>query len=102
MALFSATLPTQIQEMGAEMLNKYVFISVGLVGAANSDIKQEFHCVDKTQKLKICCKTVMDMPQKEKVLIYVSSKLFADTLGTMMNQEPYNIKSTALHGDRCQ
>ena len=66
MAMFSATMPVDIQKMASDMvgqlfylkkiifkikLNKYVFMSVGVVGAANSDIKQEFHILSRKEKL---------------------------------------------------
>ena len=35
-------------------------------------------------------------------MIFVDTKLFADSLGGLLNQPPFNIKSTALHGDRSQ
>ena len=38
----------------------------------------------------------------QKALIFVETKIFADTLGALINQEPYNIRCTTLHGDRIQ
>ena len=51
-AFFSATFPTEIQQLGADMLNNYVFMSVGMVGAANSDVQQTFYHLDKREKIE--------------------------------------------------
>ena len=40
--------------------------------------------------------------ENKKILIFVDTKVFADSLGGLLCQEPFNIKSTALHGDRSQ
>lgn len=41
--MFSATFPQPVQETAKMLLKEgYVFISVGIVGSANIDIKQEF------------------------------------------------------------
>ena len=48
---FSATFPVEIQEFGATLLNRYIFMSVGIVGAANSDIEQRFYILPKKEKL---------------------------------------------------
>ena len=40
--------------------------------------------------------------EKKKILIFVDTKVFADSLGGLLCQEPFNIRSTALHGDRSQ
>ena len=52
--MFSATFPEEIQQLAAEFLNDYVFLTVGRVGGTTSDIEQ---CVmqiseyDKREKL---------------------------------------------------
>jgi superfamily II DNA/RNA helicase len=38
----------------------------------------------------------------QQILIFVDTKVFADSLGGLLCQEPFNIVSTALHGDRSQ
>ena len=51
-----------------------------------------------------CANIVKDVVRGngQKALIFVETKIFADTLGTLLNQDPFNIKSTTLHGDRIQ
>ena len=48
--MFSATFPDDVQRMAADYLHNYVFITVGRVGDANTDITQEFHNVDQYGK----------------------------------------------------
>lgn len=50
-AFFSATFPEDIQQLGADLLKDYVFMAVGMVGSANSDVIQTFHYLDKNQKI---------------------------------------------------
>ena len=52
--MFSATFPTEVQEKAAEYLNDYVFLTIGRVGGANSDVTQSvIECgqFDKREKL---------------------------------------------------
>lgn len=49
--MFSATFPSEIQTLARSFLNEnYVFLSVGVVGGANKDVKQEVHQVSQSQK----------------------------------------------------
>jgi probable ATP-dependent RNA helicase DDX4 len=48
--LFSATFPEDIQRMAQDILNNYLFITVGKVGGANSDIEQRVLQVGQTEK----------------------------------------------------
>ena len=38
--MFSATFPEEIQKLACEMLNDYIFVTVGRIGSANIDIEQ--------------------------------------------------------------
>ena len=48
--MFSATFPEEIQQMARELLNDYIFITVGRVGGANTDIEQNVFQVDQFSK----------------------------------------------------
>ena len=48
--LFSATFPEDIQRMAQDILNNYLFITVGKVGGANSDIEQTIMQVQYDEK----------------------------------------------------
>lgn len=52
--MVSATLPDSIQKLAAFYLNtNYVFLVIGIVSSASKDIKQNFHLVNKFNKLKL-------------------------------------------------
>lgn len=38
--MFSATFPEEVQHLAIEFLDNYLFLAVGMVGAANSDVTQ--------------------------------------------------------------
>ena len=48
--MFSATFPNEIQRMAGEYLNNYLFLTVGVVGGANTDVSQHIFEVDRLQK----------------------------------------------------
>lgn len=48
--MFSATFPEEIQKLASEYLNDYLFLSVGVVGGANTDVSQHVFEVDRLQK----------------------------------------------------
>ena len=48
--MFSATFPEEIQRLARDLLNDYVFVTVGRVGGANTDINQTVVQVDQFNK----------------------------------------------------
>jgi probable ATP-dependent RNA helicase DDX4 len=48
--LFSATFPEDIQRLAGKFLHNYLFLAVGIVGGACSDVEQRFHLVTKSEK----------------------------------------------------
>ena len=48
--MFSATFPEEIQKLAADYLNDYLFLSVGVVGGANTDVSQHIFEVDRLEK----------------------------------------------------
>ena len=105
-AMFSATFPTQIQGLAREFLDNYLFLQVGIVGGACTDVRQTFHDVtsmnkmDKNEMLIDMLKDQMQKNKKEKTLIFVEQKKHADVLAMVLCQE--NIPATTIHGDRAQ
>ena len=52
--MFSATFPEEIQKLARDMLNDYIFVTVGRIGGANIDIEQrvlQVSAVDKRDQL---------------------------------------------------
>lgn len=48
--MFSATFPEQIQQLAAKFMHNYLFLTVGIVGGACSDVEQNFIQVTKFEK----------------------------------------------------
>lgn len=40
--MFSATFPESVQHLAADFLDNYLFLAIGIVGGANTDVKQTF------------------------------------------------------------
>ena len=71
--MFSATFPDDIQTAAQEFLNDYLFLTVGLVGGACSDVSQNFHEVEKFAKRDKLGDLMQDPERdpKERTLIFV-------------------------------
>merc|ERR1711915_328888 len=100
--MFSATFPDDIQQAAQEFLNDYLFLTVGLVGGACSDVEQTFYEVakfDKREKLEELMQDANRDP-KEITLVFVQTKRNADFLATYLSGE--GLPTTSIHGDRLQ
>lgn len=48
--MFSATFPEEIQKLAGKFLHDYIFVTVGIIGGACTDVEQIFYEVDKFKK----------------------------------------------------
>jgi len=102
--LFSATFPDQIQNLAQDFLRKdYLFIKVGILGGACSDVTQTILQVEaaeneKTQALENIVKEVEETSKR--TLVFVETKRKADFIACMLSQT--NIPTTSIHGGRLQ
>uniref|UniRef100_A0A3Q3RND3 RNA helicase n=1 Tax=Mastacembelus armatus TaxID=205130 RepID=A0A3Q3RND3_9TELE len=98
--MFSATYPENIQRMAADFLKPdYLFLAVGVVGGACTDVEQTFVKVTKFSKreqLLDFLKTI----GSERVMVFVETKRQADFIATSLCQE--KLPTTSIHGDREQ
>ncbi|TMW40331.1 hypothetical protein DOY81_014589 [Sarcophaga bullata] len=96
--MFSATFPAEIQRMAGEYLNEYIFISIGVVGGACSDVTQNIYEVKKFQKRA----KLMEILQEnaEGTIVFVETKRGADFLASLLSET--DIPTTSIHGDRLQ
>lgn len=53
--MFSATFPEEIQKLASDFLNDYLFVTIGRVGGANTDVSQNFFEVERLQKRDALC-----------------------------------------------
>jgi len=100
--MFSATFPQEVQRTARDFLGNYLYLVVGLVGGACTDVVQTFIQAgkfDKRDKL-VGILTNPARDPKERTLIFVKTKRNADFLATYLSDE--GLPTTSIHGDRLQ
>ena len=99
--MFSATFPEQVQSLAQEFLREdYLFLSVGIVGAANSDVEQTFVEVEYKSKRSKLMEILKANDSHDRTMIFVEKKKTADFIASYLSQN--NMMSTSIHGDRFQ
>ncbi|XP_043315842.1 probable ATP-dependent RNA helicase DDX4 isoform X6 [Cervus canadensis] len=98
--MFSATFPEEIQRLAGKFLkSNYLFVAVGQVGGACTDVQQTILQVgqySKREKLVGILQNIGD----ERTMVFVETKKKADFIATFLCQE--KISTTSIHGDREQ
>lgn len=98
---FSATFKEEAQQIAREfMKSNYIFITVGMVGAANQDVKQEFIQLERPQKKRELLKILKGLEPNEKVIVFTQTKATADIVSGYLTQ--MGVMCTSIHGDRHQ
>lgn len=99
--LFSATLPAEVQQVAKEfMKSRYLFVAVGIVGAAEANVKQIIEEVQGSGKMTRIKELLSELSGKSKVLVFVKTKKSADFLSAVLCQA--DLGATSIHGDRQQ
>lgn len=101
--MFSATFPPEIQKMAYEFMSNYLFLVVGVVGGACTDVTQTFFQVsqyEKREKLLEIVREISDAGGAIKTLVFVETKKTADFIASYMCQSEF--AATSIHGDRQQ
>ncbi|XP_058986055.1 ATP-dependent RNA helicase vasa isoform X1 [Musca domestica] len=96
--MFSATFPAEIQRMAGEYLNEYIFIAIGVVGGACSDVTQNVYEVKKYQKRAKLMELLQENPNG--TIVFVETKRGADFLASLLSETEF--PTTSIHGDRLQ
>lgn len=97
--MFSATFPEEIQIYAGEFLKNYVFLAVGIVGGACSDVEQNFVNVDKYMKRKKLIEILNESDPKG-TIVFVETQRNADFLASILSETVY--PTTSIHGGRKQ
>ncbi|CAG9563933.1 unnamed protein product [Danaus chrysippus] len=97
--MFSATFPEDIQHLAGRFLNNYLFVAVGVVGGASTDVEQIFHQVTKYEKQNTLKKLIEDNDGK-RILVFVETKRNADFIAAMLSEQ--QMLTSSIHGDRMQ
>ncbi|XP_058801150.1 ATP-dependent RNA helicase vasa-like [Phymastichus coffea] len=101
--MFSATFPSQIQQLAGKYLQNYVFVAVGIVGGACTDIQQNFIEVSKKEKrgkLKEILQIEKDNNTLKGIVVFVETKKNADFIAALLSENRF--PTTSIHGDRLQ
>ena len=61
--MFSATFPEEVQRLARDILNDYIFVTVGRVGGANVDIEQHVLNVDPMSKRDLLVRILNEQGQ---------------------------------------
>ncbi|XP_063221633.1 ATP-dependent RNA helicase vasa-like [Bacillus rossius redtenbacheri] len=97
--MFSATFPSEIQQLAGKFLHNYLFVSVGNVGEACTNVQQIVLQVPKFEKRKTL-KNILSEHPDEKTLVFVETKRTADFIASFLSEQ--NVPTTSIHGDRLQ
>ena len=102
--LWSATWPKEVEELSKKVCkNEPVMIKVGSESLTiNSNIKQDVICLEEEDKFKECLRVIKEYgkSEKDKILIFVNTKLACDNLSRKLENEGYD--ANAIHGDKTQ
>jgi len=97
--MFSATFADEVQNLAKDLLNDYLFLAVGMVGAACDDVTQVVWEVDKFAKRDKLVEIVRDVGTN-RTMVFVETKKNADFIATYLSGE--GLPATSIHGDRLQ
>lgn len=97
--MFSATFPIEIQKLAQDFLYNYLFLAVGVVGGANTDVEQVIYKVGRFEKRDKVISLINEIGN-ERIMIFMEHKKQADILAFFLLQQKY--PSTSIHGDRLQ
>ncbi len=99
--LFSATFPSEIQQLAKEFLRNYVWIGVGRVGSTVEKIKQVILPATNDQNMKL--QLLIDSISKTqgRTLVFVQRKKTAALISHALFNI-YNVSAEEIHGDRSQ
>ncbi|XP_053725411.1 probable ATP-dependent RNA helicase DDX4 isoform X3 [Synchiropus splendidus] len=98
--MFSATFPEDIQRLAADFLKTdYLFLAVGVVGGACTDVEQKMIQVSKFDK-RWQLLEILKTTGSERTMVFVGTKRMADFIAVFLCQE--NVPTTSIHGDREQ
>jgi len=97
--MFSATFADEVQNLAKDLLNDYLFIVVGMVGAACDDVTQTVWEVDKFSKRDKLVEILQDVGT-DRTMVFVETKKNADFIATYLSGE--GLPATSIHGDRLQ
>jgi ATP-dependent RNA helicase DDX23/PRP28 len=102
-AMFSATMPTEVEQMAQRYLRHPVVVSIGDKDSRkNSRIKQELIWLSSPSRKENALRDLVRDPRfiREKIIVFVNEKKHADSVGRMV--ERAGRKCVVMHGGKSQ
>merc|ERR1711913_219108 len=93
------TFPSEVQQLALDFLKDYLFLTIGILGSASSDVTQNFAEVEKFKKREALIEILKDVGT-DRTLVFVETKRNADFLASILSNEGF--PTTSIHGDRLQ
>lgn len=97
--MFSATFPNEIQRLAGKYLHEYIFLTIGVVGGASTDVKQTVFQVTKFEK-RTKLMEILGAEDPRGTMVFVETKRTADFLASFLSESEH--PTTSIHGDRKQ
>lgn len=97
--MFSATFPNEIQRLAGKYLHEYIFLTIGVVGGASTDVKQSVYQVTKFEK-RTKLMEILKEEDPRGTMVFVETKRTADFLASFLSESEH--PTTSIHGDRKQ
>lgn len=97
--MFSATFPKEIQRLAGKYLRDYLFVAIGIVGGASSDVQQNVYQCSRYEKRKKLME-LLDAEDPRGTIVFVETKRNADFLASFLSESKH--MTTSIHGDRVQ
>ncbi|QDY99660.1 DEAD/DEAH box helicase [Nitratireductor mangrovi] len=98
-ALFSATMPSEIEKLSLELLNEPVRVSVARQGTAAAEIRQSLIMARTRQKRGVLAGLLAD-PDMASVIVFARTKHGADKVTRQLDQDGFT--AAAIHGNKSQ
>lgn len=98
--MFSATFPEAIQTMATKFLSpNYIFVSIGVIGGACTDVKQNIYQVTKFEKRDKLME-ILNSEDPSGTIVFVETRRQADFLASFLSESKH--PTTSIHGERIQ
>lgn len=99
--LFSATMPKEIEQLAAELLNKPAFVKVDPVSSTVERIEQTLYYVEKGNKKMLLPYLIQNLqPPVTNALVFSRTKYGADKIAKDLTK--HGIPAAAIHGNKSQ
>ena len=94
----SATFPSFIQDLAAQFMKKYVYLTIGKVGSTVQHITQQLYYLEENEKLTFLKQILKDLTGL--ILIFAETKITVDQLNDFLQSIGKNCNT--VHGNKIQ